>query len=74
MTDTLTRPARPDLFTVAQQQFNVAAENAGLMTRLSWRGLQHASEKEMADCDKCCEEMMAKMHEGHPKHGEHKPR
>src|SRR5437870_6936632 len=26
MTDTLTRPARPDLFTVAQQQFNVAAD------------------------------------------------
>ena len=25
------------------------------------------SEKEMADCHKCCEEMMAKMHEGHPK-------
>src|ERR687886_2334436 len=26
MTDTLTRPARPDLFAVAQQQFNVAAD------------------------------------------------
>src|ERR671925_1654241 len=26
MTDTLTRPARPDLFAVARQQFNVAAD------------------------------------------------
>jgi len=31
------------------------------------------SEKEMADCHKCCEEMMAKMHEGHEKHSDHKP-
>jgi hypothetical protein len=30
------------------------------------------SEREMADCHKCCEEMMAKMHEGHAMHGGHK--
>lgn len=32
------------------------------------------SEKEMADCHKCCEEMMAKMHEGYAKHSDHKPK
>jgi hypothetical protein len=26
------------------------------------------SEKEMADCQKCCEEMMAKKHKGHAEH------
>ena len=31
------------------------------------------SEKEMADCHKCCEKMMAKMHEDHAKHSDHKP-
>ena len=30
------------------------------------------SEKEMADCHKCCEEMMAKMHTGHAAHNGHK--
>jgi hypothetical protein len=39
---------------------------------------QHKSEgmaghEQMKDCCKCCEEMMAKMHEGHSsKHEEHK--
>jgi len=32
------------------------------------------SEKEMADCRKCCEEMMAKMHDGHAEHSEHEPK
>jgi hypothetical protein len=32
------------------------------------------SEKEMAECRKCCEEMMAKMHEGHSEHSETKPK
>ena len=30
------------------------------------------SGKEMADCHKCCEEMMAKMHKGHAEHSGHK--
>jgi hypothetical protein len=29
--------------------------------------------EEMADCRKCCEDMMAKMHEDHAKHSDHKP-
>jgi hypothetical protein len=29
------------------------------------------SEKEMADCHKCCEEMMSKMHHGHAQHKGH---
>ena len=28
----------------------------------------HMGEKQMADCKKCCEEMMAKVHEGHAEH------
>ena len=31
----------------------------------------HMSEKQMADCHKCCEEMMAKMHHGHAQHKGH---
>jgi hypothetical protein len=31
-----------------------------------------ADHQQMKDCCKCCEEMMAKMHEGHPNHEEHK--
>jgi hypothetical protein len=36
---------------------------------------QHAmNHAQMDDCRKCCEEMMAKMHEGHSsRHEEHKP-
>jgi len=30
------------------------------------------SKKQMAECHKCCEEMMAKMHKGHAKHSGHK--
>jgi hypothetical protein len=30
------------------------------------------SEKEMAECHKCCEEMMARMHKGHATHSGHK--
>jgi len=30
------------------------------------------SQEQMADCKKCCEEMMAKMHDGHAEHSGHK--
>jgi hypothetical protein len=29
------------------------------------------SEKQMAECHRCCEEMMAKMHHGHTQHKSH---
>ena len=55
-----TAPATPPVDAHAQHQ---QAAQKGMMM----------SEKEMADCHKCCEEMMAKMHEGHEKHSDHKP-
>ena len=37
-------------------------ENKGTMEHMG--PMEGMSEKQMADCHKCCEEMMAKMHEG----------
>ena len=60
----------------AAQPTTAAAANPSPNARAQHQEMGHMgmTEKEMADCHKCCEEMMAKMHEGHPKHGEHKPR
>lgn len=49
-------------------------EHKGTMSHMSHTtGMGHMrmSKKQMADCRKCCEEMMAKMHHRHTRHKGH---
>lgn len=46
-------------------------EHKGTMGHMGHMGHMGMSEKEMADCHKYCEEMMAKMHHGHRQHKGH---
>jgi hypothetical protein len=41
------------------------------MDHMNGMGHMHMSKKQMAECRKCCEEMMAKMHRRHSQHERH---
>lgn len=52
-----------------QMQHKGPMSHSGRMGHMGNMG--HMSGKQMAECRKCCEEMMAKMHHGHTQHQGH---
>ena len=60
-------PAASTLMPAQHQQM----EHKGTMHGMGHMGHMRMSEKQMAECRKCCEHMMAMMHHGHIQHKGH---